>query len=185
VEHRVIRFNYLAPDRMERVAFVLAALREGRLRVPIAAVALSFLLLRVARSVEDWRIAQISAGIEALRARESAIAAARLRVGALSTDVTRLQRIAEYVRSVRRSGVERAEELASIGNSLPLHVWLTAIRDTEGGWAISGGARNVADVGGAMLALERVPRVTSAMLVSAQGSEREHTISYEMRLGRR
>jgi Tfp pilus assembly protein PilN len=179
------RFNYLAPDRMERLALILGIFREGRLRAPITAVALSFLLLGMARAVEDWRIQKISAGIEALRIRENAIAAARARVQALSTDVARLQRIADYVRSVRRSGAERAEELASIGNSLPSHVWLTAIRETESGWAITGGARNVADVGGAMLALERIPRVTSAILVSTQGSEHERAISYEMRLGRR
>jgi len=181
----VIRFNYLAPDHTARIARYLGSLREARLRRPIAAVAFAFVLLGTARGVEDWRLHAADVRVETIRGREAAIATARRSVQALSTDIARLERIDEYVRAVRRSGAERAEELASIGNSLPLHVWLTAIRDTEGGWAITGGARNVSDVGSAMLALERVPRIASTTLVSAQGSERERLILYELRLGRR
>lgn len=181
----MIRFNYLAPDRMSRFVLFLGSLRESAMRGPILAVALSFLLLGAARAVEDWRLRVVHVRLQEMSIREAGTLASRKRVQALTTDVVRLEKIDEYVRAVRRSGVDRAEELAAIGNSLPTHVWLTAIRDTDAGWSISGGARNVADVGTAMLALEHVPRVTSATLVAAQSGDRdERSVQYEMRLAR-
>jgi Tfp pilus assembly protein PilN len=186
VERRVIRFNYLAPNRFERLAVFAGSLREARLRGPLLAIALSLVLLGVVRGVEDWRITAVGIRLDSIRGREAATAATRKHVQLLSTDVARLEKIDEYVRAVRQSGTERAQELAAIGNTLPNHVWVTAIRDTENGWAITGGARDVADVASALLALERVPRIVSTTLVSTQGGDRDDLwVQFEMRLGRR
>jgi hypothetical protein len=185
LERLVIRFNYLAPSRASELGLLLGGLRDSSMRAPILAIAVSLLLLGTARALEDERLRVAQDRLQSVGIRQAAIVADRKRVQALTTDVGRLEKIDDYVRTVRRSGVERAEELAAIGNALPRHVWLTAIRDTDAGWAISGGARNVADVGTALVALERVPRVTSTVLVATQSGDRdERSIQYEMRLGR-
>ncbi len=182
----MIRFNYLVPDRLERAARVADAVRDPRVRAPLVAASLALIFLGTVRGVEDWRIAALEHELAVARSHDAATSIARTQVASLTAEVARLRRIDDYVRSVRRSGSERAEELASIGNTLPAHVWLTAIRDTGSGWSITGGARAVADVGSALLALERVPRVASTMLVSAQRGDREGlAVQYELRLGRR
>jgi Tfp pilus assembly protein PilN len=182
----VNRFNYLPPDRRAQAATFFEALREPHLRTPIVAVALALLLVGGVRAVEDRRMNAALRHLETLEQREAAVAPARRRVQALSTDITRLTKIANDVHGVRVSGIMQAEELAEIGNSLPAHVWLTAIRDADAGWSITGGARRISDVGSAMLALEHVPRITSATLVSTQAADRsDRSVEYELRLERR
>jgi hypothetical protein len=181
----VKRFNYLGPDRVGQAAAALAALREPQLRTPLLAVALVLVSLGAGRAIEDARVARAGEELQGMRERAAAIEPMRRRMHALSTDITRLTQIQAYVHEIRRSGIEHAAELALIGNLLPAHVWLTAIRDVDTGWALSGGARALSDVGTALLALEKIPRTTSTALVSAQASDRdEHAITYEMRLER-
>jgi hypothetical protein len=179
------RFNYLGVDRRAQLEGALETVCAPRLRRAVVLCALAVSTIGGLRAFEDQRIAQAQGRLDVAQVRAAAVAAARRRVAAISTDVTRLTRLEERVRALRRSGFERAQELARIGGMLPAHVWLTAIRDKNSDWELEGGALSLADVGTAMLALERAPRIASASLLWAQvGTGNDPTLRYQMRLAR-
>jgi Tfp pilus assembly protein PilN len=181
----VNRFNYLAPAGLARWDAIVRRLRDPALRRPFFAFAIATVLVGIACAVEDRRLDAAARRLAVMRAREATIARPRSGLRALSDQIERLKKIDDEVRLVRLSGRARVAELAAIGNSLPPHVWLDTIRQSENGWAITGGARAVADVGSAMLALERAAGVGATTLVWARGGERDaSSVRYEMRLGR-
>lgn len=179
------RFNYLGVDRRAQVEGALLSLRAPRARRALLLAALTVCAIGALHALEDRRVAAANDRLAQARARAAAVAAARRRVTAISTDVTRLSRLEERVRAVRLSGLERARELALIGRTLPPHVWLSAIRDKSSDWELDGGALSLGELGNAMLALDRLPRTAGASLLWAQaGSGADPTLRYELRLAR-
>lgn len=180
------RFNFLGRDRIGEITEMLLLVRVPGVRGPFIVAAASLLLLGFLQALEDWRVSHAAAHLANLVDRDAQMSATREKLHLMSRNVAHLLEIQAYVRGVRQSGFNRAVEIAFIGNCLPSHVWLTTLRYVETGWVLTGGAQQVSDVGSAMLALNKLPDITSTTLVAAHSTERGgEGVQYEIRLGRR
>lgn len=180
------RFNYLGVGPRERLGAWSAALLGANVRGTLVALAAACVAAGLARGIEDQRLAAAHARLEALVRREAAIAPGRRSLRTISSDVARLSRLAAEVHALRVSGLARAAELARIGDAIPAGAWLTALRDTAGGWELAGGARSLGDVASALRRFGALPSIRAATLLSAQSTGDDGTVlDYAMRLERR
>jgi hypothetical protein len=87
-------------------------------------------------------------------------------VAALRERVARTAQLCDEIDSIRRSGLQRANEFAWIGNQLPAHTWLRALRYEDGVYSLEGTAEYASAVGAAILALRDADRATLPQLVA-------------------
>jgi Tfp pilus assembly protein PilN len=150
----VKRFDYLAAPRQSVFHSRPSGLAvDNRIRIPLAAFIVTLTLAAMLATIQFARLHAAQARYERasvqLSADEPALAAART----LRARVLRETRLVAYVADLQRTSLNRANELAWIGNRLPAHTWLHALRFENGEYTLEGSSDRAAAVGAAMLAL--------------------------------
>lgn len=177
------RFNFLAATQPKR-----PRLREmtiaARLRAPLGALAGTAALVAALYTVQTVRLHVASEWHDNALVRLAQSEAAVRQIKSLDANVARRSALAAAVIEVQRSGTRRANELAWIGNTLPSETWLSSVRVDAGNYALEGGAKRVAAVGAALLALRSnsalgIPRLLS---VTDEGTAVPGTVRYVLRL---
>jgi Tfp pilus assembly protein PilN len=109
------------------------------------------------------------------------------RSGALRAHILRETRLVEYVVGLQRTSLTRVNDLAWIGNRLPAHTWLRALRFDNGNYTLEGTSDRSAAVGTALLALRDAGHATLPQLVSLHddGGTTATRVRYTLRVGRR
>ncbi len=179
------RFNYLAGSRRnvfdsQPSGFAI----DNAIRTPLAALVLSTTLVAMAGLVQLTRlhVAQEHYARAAIRltADESAVRQS----GILRAAILRENRLIGYVAGLQRASLDRANELAWIGNRIPAHTWLHALRFENGNYTLEGTSDRAAAVGTAMLTLRDTARATLPQLVSLHddGGSSATRVRYVLRL---
>jgi hypothetical protein len=178
----VRRINYLI-SRWERLAGVTPPPSIApALRGPLVALFGSLALVGALHGVQQARLQSVERDGEIESARLAASQAALRGVGVIESDVARLRMLADHVSGVRRSGAERASEIAAIGNRIPADASLSAVRVEHDGYALEGHGARLAVVGSTMAALGTLPASAGARLLSVQDDTLRHGVSYAIAL---
>jgi hypothetical protein len=178
----VKRINYLV-SRWERLAGVAPAPSIAPvLRGPLVALFGSLALVGVLHGVQQARLRTLARDGEIESARLAASRATLRNIAVTESEVARLRLLSDRVGSLRRSGAERASEIAAIGNRIPLEASLSAVRVDREGYALEGYGTRLAVVGSTIAALGALPSSTGARLLSIQDDALRHGVSYAIAL---
>ncbi len=151
-----------------------------------ALVGLAFVALvaLVGIGIERFRIHRLETAIDVARTISDAQASRRAEAKRLALDVARYQEFARRADVVRESGNDAARAIARIGNGVPRGVWLERLAHGDAGYTLTGGARDVDAVGGAILRLGDVPGTGIASLVSIDNRSHD-AVRFDARIDRR
>jgi hypothetical protein len=176
------RFDYLSGARQPGLGSRPSGMAiDNRIRVPLAAFFAAVTLAAMLGIVQLSRLHAAQVRYEG--------ASVRLGAGEAALDETgaRVQRetaLIAYVAGLRRMSLDRANELAWIGNRLPAHTWLHALRFENGDYTLEGTSDRAAAVGTAMLALRGAARAGRPQLVSLRdgGASATPRVRYTLRV---
>lgn len=176
------RINYLVSP-WERVAGIAPPPSIApALRGPLVALFGSLALVGALHGVQQGRLQHAVREGEIEARRLDASQAALRRADAVEADVARLRALLDHVEDVRRSGAERASEIASIGNGIPAGASLSAVRVEHDGYALEGHGEGLSAVGSTMAALATIPSAAGARLLSVQDDRLRHGVIYAIEL---
>jgi Tfp pilus assembly protein PilN len=185
VDATVNRINYLGATRPAGFAFKPRGVTlDNRLRGPLGALIASVTLVAVLGFVQLTRLhtaqdryAAASIGLltDEFALRETA---------ALRARIVREAQLIDYVGGLQRTTLASANELTWIGNRLPAHTYLRALRFENGTYTLEGTADHPAAVGAAMLALRDAGHGTLPQLVSLRddGGTAPGRVRYTLRV---
>ena len=88
----------------------------------------------------------------------------------------------ERVASVRRSGAQRAGEIAALGNRLPPDAWLTSLRADRIALTLEGHGARIGTVGTAIAGLAHLPPYTGVRLLSVREDSARSGVTYAIAL---
>ncbi|HYZ16468.1 MAG TPA: hypothetical protein VE591_08710 [Candidatus Acidoferrum sp.] len=172
------RINYLV-SRWERLPGVTRAPSVATaLRGPLVALFGSLALVGALHGLQEERLQSLAHDGDTASARLAATQITLHRVAVLESDVARLRMLCEHVDVLRRSGAERASEIAAIGNRIPAEASLSAVRLDHEGYALEGYGARLAVVGATMAALGNLPAASGARLLSVQDDAARHGVTY-------
>jgi Tfp pilus assembly protein PilN len=180
----VNHFNYLAGKRRTASGSRPRGITiENRIRVPLAAFVAAVTLAASLSLVQLTRLHAAQERYDRASLRLIAGEPALRETAALREDILRGTRLIDSVAALRRTSLDRANELAWIGNRLPPHAWLRALRFENGAYTLEGTSDRTAAVGAAMLAL-RDGRTTLPQLVSLRddGGSAPTRVHYTLRV---
>jgi hypothetical protein len=178
----VKRINYRV-SRWERLADVTPLPPVApALRGPLVALFGSLALVGALHGVQEARLQSLARDGEIESARLAATAVSLRGVAVLESDVARLRILSDRVGAVRRSGAERASEIAAIGNRIPAEASLSAVRLDHEGYALEGYGSRLAVVGATIAALGSLPASAGARLLSVQDDASRHGVTYAIAL---
>lgn len=177
----MIRANLL-PRPKETLSLFGLELDREYLRQALVGLAIVIGVALIGIAIEQLHIRHLAA--QALD-QETAIAAdapRRSQAKALANDVARYQEFARQAQFFHRSGADAAVAVAEIGNRVPGNVWLDGIAHTGTGYDLTGGARSIDAVSGAILALGNALPGSDASLVNVQNKP-DDGIAFSARVG--
>lgn len=157
---------------------------DNRIRTPLAAFLTALTLTAMLSLVQLARLHAAQGRYERVSARLVADEPALDATGALRAQLQRETRLADYVTGLQRSSLEHANELIWIGNRLPAHTWLRALRFENGTYTLEGTSDGAAAVGAALLALRDAAGSARPQLVSLHddGGSAATRVRYTLRL---
>ncbi len=179
------RFNYLAGRRRTAGDSKLGGLAiDNRIRVPLAAFIASITLAATLDLVQLTRLHAAQDRYARASIRLAADEPAVRERGALRAHIQRETQLIDYVVGLQRTSLARADDLAWIGNRLPAHTWLRALRFENGYYTLDGTSDRSAAVGTALLALRDAGRATLPQLVSLHddGASTAPRVRYTLRI---
>jgi Tfp pilus assembly protein PilN len=179
------RFNYLLASRRPAFTSRFAVLAiDNRVRGPLAALLVTVLLTATGGLIQLARLCAADQAYARAAMALSALQPAVRNVDAQRARVVRKTLLADYLLGIRRSDFVHANELTWIGNRLPPHTWLGALRYEAGSYSLEGTSDRAAEVGTAMLALHDAAHATTPQLVSLHddGSAGAARVHYTLRL---
>jgi Tfp pilus assembly protein PilN len=176
------RVNYLPSWSERHVGVALPSLVRAELRAPLAAFAGSIALAGVLWAAQAARAHAADADGAVLAARVAAAQFAVTRVRGVERDVVRMRALAERVETIRRSGPQRANEIAALGNRLPADAWLSSLRADRGTLAVEGHSARLAAVGTTIASLAALPAYGSARLVAVHDDPVRSGVTYALSL---
>ena len=150
----MIRANLLPVSR-EPLSVFGATLHRRFVRDAAAGFVFLCLVSGGTYGVEEIRLLSLRTDADRLEQRVAANSSRRREIGAAAADVARLQQLQHEADARRLSGNEVAARLVAIGNAIPLRAWLDGIDKNTAGFAISGGAQSLDDVGDTLVAMGR------------------------------
>lgn len=177
----MIRANLL-PRPKETISLFGLELDREYLRQALVGLAIVIGVALIGIAIEQLHIRNLQA--QALD-QESAIAANALRraeAKALANDVAHYQEFARQAQLFRRTGADAAIEVARVGNRVPSGVWLDGLAHTGTGYDLTGGARSIDAVSGAILALGSALPGNAASLVNV-ANKPDDGIAFSARVG--
>lgn len=176
------RINYLVSWSERHFGLAPSGATFVRGRPALVACAVSLALMGTLWAVEATR----------LRAAElaGATSAERLAAGAadvthaqlVARDVQRLRDLHDRIAAIRRTGADRAAEIAALGDRLPAEAWLTALHTDRSALMLEGRSARLSTVGSAISALARLPAYGAARLVAIHADPRRPGVTYSIAL---
>lgn len=152
------------------------------LRAPLAVLACSLALVGLLWTVQHVRLlAAEREGAEYAR-RLAAAEAGFTRVRSVERDVARLRALADRIAAVRRSGPQRSDAIAALGNRLPPDAWLTSLRADRVALTLEGHGAQVATVGTAIASLARLKPYAGVRLLSVREDAARAGVAYALAL---
>jgi Tfp pilus assembly protein PilN len=181
----VTRFNYLQRGRPQ-LRFATVAI-DNRIRGPLVALFATLLLTAILSSAQLVRLQAAQHAYAAASTRLLNAEAAVARTRALHGRILAASRLAARVDGIRRASLVHANELTWIGNHLPAHVWLVALRYEGGTYSLEGTSDRASAVGAAMDALNDGSHPIVPQLVSLHddGSTGATRVRYRLFLHKR
>ena len=157
---------------------------DNRLRIPLAAFVAAITLVTMLGIVQFARLHAAQNRYEHASIRLAAGEPALDEIGAVRARVARDSRIVDAVAGLKRTSLDRANELTWIGNRLPTHTWLRALRFENGDYTLEGTSDRAAAVGAALLALRSAAPAARPQLVSLSddGTHAAPRVRYTLRL---
>jgi Tfp pilus assembly protein PilN len=181
----VNRFDYLSGARQAAFDSRPSGLTiDNRLRIPLAAFVAAITLVTMLGIVQFARLHAAQNRYERASVRLAAAGPALDEIGALRARVARESRTVDAVAGLQRTSLDRANELTWIGNRLPAHTWLRALRFENGDYTLEGTSDRAAAVGAAMLALRGAAPAARPQLVSLSddGTRAAPRVRYTLRV---
>jgi Tfp pilus assembly protein PilN len=163
----VTRFNYLAaPGRPWFTPPPTVVAIDNRIRGPLAALLATIVVTAALGTVQLIRLHAAQDAYARASIRLQADELAIRDVDALRTRVARRRGLSDYADGLQRASLARTNELAWIGNRLPAHTWLRALRYENGRYTLEGSCARAAAVGAVILALRDETHAAIPQLVS-------------------
>jgi Tfp pilus assembly protein PilN len=181
----VKRFNYLAGPRQAAGDSKLGGVAiDNRIRVPVAAFIASVTLAAMLDLVQLTRLHAAQDRYSRASIRLAADEPAVRESGARRAHIRHETQLIDYVVGLQRTSLSRANDLAWIGNRLPAHTWLRAVRFENGNYTLDGTSDRSAAVGTALLALRDAGHATLPQLVSLHddGGSTATRVRYTLRV---
>ena len=179
------RFNYLIGWTERHAGVTLGSAFAPALRGPLIALACAFAVVFVSWALQRTRLADADARSAEYTRRAAAIATDVARVRAVEREVAQLRTLALRAGAIRRSGAQRASEIAALGNRLPSDAWLTSVRADRTALALEGRGERIETVAAALTGLARLPPYTGARLLSVREDPVGRGVTYALALDAR
>lgn len=172
------RFDYATRPRFDGGRALAFA---SRVRVPLVALLAALVFDGASWTVERIRVAVLEHESAVRAARLDSLADAVTHARAREHELQRLHETYAHIADLAASGNDAAGAVIAIGNALPPHVWLTAVRMEPNGASLEGRSASLQPVGTALSSLARLPRYGGARLVAVHG-EAGRMLSYSITL---
>lgn len=178
------RFNFI-PTGVARIdgRHFLESI-PSRLRLPILALCAVIIVLAGILTVDASQLHAAQNEIDEIESRRDRTQAAARAVAQIRVHVTAQQMLLSRVNAVRRHDLDCANELATIGNALPLRAWIASLHSDGTRWTIDGETRDPQAVAATLVALRRAAMLHAPALVSMRSSNESHPIDYQLHVER-
>jgi Tfp pilus assembly protein PilN len=176
------RINYLVSWSERRFGIAPSAAIVAPRRPALVACAASLALMGALWAVEASRLRAAELAGAASAERLAAGAADVSRAQLVARDVQRLRDLHERITAIRRTGADRAAEIAALGDHLPAEAWLTALHADRAAMMLEGRSARLSTVGTAISALARLPAYGAARLVAIHADSRRPGVTYSIAL---
>ena len=179
------RFNYLRSRTERAFGVAVPSLWGGERRRGPWWYAAAIAIVCAVWLVQQTRYQRLEHDGASLATRLAFIRIAAERVNATEYDMARMRRIATSIARVRASGTVLANELATIGNTVPDDAWLTSVRVAPRALSIEGRSRHVRGVAAALAGLSGVAGSGPVRLLAMRLDAARAEMTYSIALGRR
>jgi hypothetical protein len=152
------------------------------LRAPLAVLVCSLALVAVLWTVQHLRLLAAERDGADYERRVAAAEAGFVRVRAFERDVVRLRALTGRIAAIRRSGPQRADEIAALGNRLPPDAWLTSLRADRVALTIEGHGARLGTVGSTIAGLAHLPPYAGVRLLSVRENAARAGVDYALAL---
>lgn len=176
------RINYALTWSERHVGVTLPSAIPAALRPPLAALACAVAFVLVVWGVQQARLRAAERDGAELAGRLAAAERGVAVVRAMGREVARLRTLDDRIARIRRSGTDRASEIAVVGNRLPSDAWLTSLRADRGALALEGRGARLSAVGSAIADLARLPSYAGARLLSVRDDPGRTGVTYAIAL---
>lgn len=177
----VVKFNFLSKQPS---SISLSTLGNSKSKNGLIALLVAFLISSGAWFIESQRVNSSQNDVDTLTVESQSLDIERRKFQAFAANVQSLTSLEQDIVSVKKSGTDRANELVTIGNHLPKHVWFTALSSTEAEWAVSGKSTTIDGLGNTILSLHGIKGITLPTLRSATDSDHGQTLNFDLNMGR-
>ncbi len=178
------RFNYLR-SRTERVlGIAVPSFSHDETRRGFWWYAAAIGIVCVVGLLQETRYRRLEHDGATLATRLAIALAAADRIRATERDTARMRRLAASIARIRASGRILANELATIGNTLPDDAWLTSVRIAPRALSIEGRSRHVRGVAAALAGLSGVAGAGPVRLLAMRLDAARSEMTYSIALGR-
>ena len=178
------RFNYLRSRTERAFGIVVPSFSHAQTRRRLWWYAAALAIVCAVGLVQEVRYRRLEHDGAALAARLALTRAAAEHVRATERDTARMRRLAASIARVRASGTVLANELATIGNTLPDDAWLTSVRIAPSALSIEGRSRHVRGVAAALGNLSSVAGSGPVRLLAMRLDAARSEMTYSIALGR-
>jgi Tfp pilus assembly protein PilN len=179
------RFNYLRSRTERAFGVAVPSLWDDHTRRGLWWYAAAIGIVCAVWLLQQARYQRLEHDGASLAARLALIRVAAEHVSETERDTARMRRIAASIARVRGSGRVLANELATIGNTLPDDAWLTSVRIAPRALSIEGRSRHVRGVAAALAGLSGVAGSGPVRLLAMRLDAARSEMTYSIALGRR
>ncbi len=177
------RIDYLPSWSERRFGVTLPRTLPRPLRGPLLTVTCALAFAVVLHGLETARLRDAQAGGIAIDRALASVAPDAGAVHELEQRVARLRALATAAGRVRRSGTDRAAEIARVTNLLPADAWLTSLRVEPAALTLDGSSTRLATVAAALRALAAHAH-GDARLLSVRTDSLRGAVAYAIALDR-
>jgi Tfp pilus assembly protein PilN len=181
----VKRFNYLRSRTERAFGVALPSLWDDDTRRDLWWYVAAIGIVCAVWLLQQARYQRLERDGASLATRLALIRVAAEHVSATERDLARMRRIATSIARVRASGRVLANELATIGNTLPDDAWLTSVRIAPRALSLEGRSRHVRGVAATLAGLSGVPGSGPVRLLAMRLDAARSEMTYSIALGRR
>lgn len=176
------RIDYVTTWTERHAGVTVRLTVPASLRAPLAVLACSVALVAVLWTVQHVRLLAAERDGADYARRLAAAETGFARVRSVERDVVRLRALAGRMAAIRRSGPQRADEIATLGNRLPPDAWLTSLRADRVALTVEGHGARLGTVGSTIAGLAHLPPYAEVRLLSVREDAARAGVDYALAL---